>query len=94
MAIKMLDRLMYSSASTYVAVLRPDGWCLSWVPGRVFSRDQATTGIVLAEAVACATDPQDRIWDHVRNWLAELGLTGEEMPAATSVEAAEKGGDQ
>jgi len=92
MAVKICEHVMVSDVTTHVAVRCPDGWDLSWLPGRLVTRDQATTGMLLAEALACAVDPQDRIWRHVANWMAELGVIEGELPSASCRVAAAEGG--
>lgn len=94
MAIKFCPHVIVSDVTTHTAVRGPDGWDLSWLPGRRFSRDQATTAMVLAEALVCATDPQDWIWGHVANWMAELGITVGELPSASSLRATPEAGDR
>jgi hypothetical protein len=86
---------MVSNMTTHAAVNGPGGWELSWLPGRRFSHDQATTAMLLAEAISLASDPQDWIWQRVANWLAEIERAEDEQPSASSPEATgSEGGDR
>jgi hypothetical protein len=72
------ERTMTSNVTKHTARrLRPDEWTVSWLPGRRLDRNQATTAMVLAEAVATNELHCDhRLWPHIDRWAAELGLTG------------------
>jgi hypothetical protein len=59
-------------------------WSVSWLPGRVFTRSQATTAMVLA-SILSAGPVTDRLSPHVRGWAAELGLTSAEAADAFAV---------
>ena len=81
MAIRITDKEMTSDQCGERAYTR-DGaaWHVTGHPGRSFDRNQATTLMVLAEALASNPAPDDRIWLHIRGWRAELGIQTEEMP--------------
>jgi hypothetical protein len=55
-------------------------WSLSWLPGRMLTRNQAVTGMTLAEAVGkiqtegAALDHTHRMWPFIENWAGELDL--------------------
>jgi hypothetical protein len=54
----------------------PDAWEVSWLPGRLMTRNAAITAMVLADTARA--DPMDdghRLWPHIQGWAAELGLT-------------------
>lgn len=54
-----------------------DSWESSWLPGRLLTRNQAMTAMVLAETVATSDlHSNDPKWAHVENWAKELDLTG------------------
>lgn len=84
MSIRITDELMTSDETPHTARRMEDGWELSWLPGQLVDRNQATTGMVLAEAVAqlqregqtSVIDHTHRMWPHIDSWAAELGLTG------------------
>lgn len=83
MAIRPTSKVMISDRTGHTARrVDPDeatGWELSWLPGRRVSRNQAMTGMVLAEFLASGVHPgQPRRWAHVTSWAGELGLTGED----------------
>ena len=75
---------MSSDMTRHTAQASPDGWEVSWLPGRVLSRDQATTAMVLTEAVAQmqaeglsrVVDHTHPMWRFIDAWAAELGLSG------------------
>jgi hypothetical protein len=82
---RITDSLMVSDNTRHTAARRPDGtWVLSWLPGRALDRNQAITGMTIAEAVAqiqeegraAVIDYTHRLWPHIDGWAAELGLTG------------------
>ena len=60
-------------------------WTLSWLPGRMITRNQAITGMTLAEAVAkihadgASIDHTHRMWPFIENWASALDLSA---PAA------------
>jgi hypothetical protein len=57
-------------------------WCVSWLPGRELSRNQAITAMTLAEFVAGGvTSPEHRKWTVMHGWAAELGLTAPDAVA-------------
>jgi len=72
------------------ARIESGGWLLSWLPGRVLDRNQAITGMILAELVGAELEPAAREWPdykawaeenpdlalHVNGWAGELGLSG------------------
>ena len=68
------------------------GWSVSWLPGRVLDRSQATTAMVLAERVAelqsegqsTVVDHTHPMWPLIDRWAAELGLTGPEAMVKAS----------
>jgi hypothetical protein len=82
MTLRISDQVMTSDATRHTArQLRPDVWTVSWLPGRLLDRNQATTAMVLAEKVAetVANDELHcghRLWPLIDQWAAELGLTG------------------
>ncbi len=85
MSIQIADAEMTSDQTRHRAARRPDGvWVLSWLPDRPLDRDQAVTGMTLAEAVAsmqdegrtAVVDHTHQLWPHIDGWASELGLTG------------------
>ena len=80
MRLWITDRLMCSEVSAHTARVVEGGWELSWLPGRVVSRDQAVTGMTLAQ-MAPGVGPGSRVGPHVRVWAAELGLSGPDAVA-------------
>ncbi len=59
-----------------------NGWEVSWLPGQTLNRN---TAITLADLTA-GEDLREghRLWPHILDWAAELGLTGTEAIAAVS----------
>lgn len=64
-------------------------WRLSWLPGRLVSRNEAISGLMLAGGLEAAEPTQDRLAPVLRVWARELGLSCGE--AADLVAAAEAG---
>lgn len=80
MSITITDTTMASSTVPLPARLSPDAdgegtWLVPWLPGRLLTRDQATTAMVLAEHVAAGHGRSP----HTEAWAAELHLTGTEV---------------
>jgi hypothetical protein len=80
MTLKITDTAMTSDRSAHTARRSPGheyGWEVSWLPGQTLDRNSAITAMVLADTTA-ATGMHEghRLWPHIQNWAAELGLTG------------------
>lgn len=72
---EITDEAMRSEATSHTATRTPDGWAMTWLPGRILDRDAAVTAMTIAETVAMGrAHPGDRLWAHVQNWAAELDL--------------------
>jgi hypothetical protein len=58
----------------------PTAWGVTWLPGRLLTRNQAVTAMTIAEVVAEHDAPGDplraghRLWAHLESWAAELGI--------------------
>jgi hypothetical protein len=54
--------------------------CVSWLPGRILDRKQATIVTAIANIVGDRGLglPDDLVWPHLDAWAAELGLSGPE----------------
>lgn len=81
MSLRITDQAITSTVTGHTA-RRGDGgqWVVSWLPAPALplDRNAAITAMTLAEFVAAgAGNPAHRHWPHVRNWAAELGLSGE-----------------
>ena len=77
MNIKITDEAMTSDTTPHST--RPDGngWAVTWLPGRVLTRNQAITAMVLAETVAGGIgDHTDKRRLFIEGWADELGITG------------------
>jgi hypothetical protein len=80
MTLKITDTAMTSDRSAHTAQRSPGheyGWKVSWLPGQTLDRNSAITAMVLADTTA-ATGMHEghRLWPHIQNWAAELGVTG------------------
>lgn len=65
-------------------------WRVSWLPGRVLTRDQAVTAMVLAEVVwREELRPESRWWGFIDKWAGELELTGPDAVVRCSEREAE-----
>lgn len=84
MSTRITDATMTSDLTRHDARRVEGGWEVSWLPGRVLDRDQAITGMTLAETVAQLQDEGQRTvidhthhgWPLIDDLAAELGLTG------------------
>jgi hypothetical protein len=76
--ITITDTSMRSSATRHTATATGEGWEVSWLPGRTFTRAQATTAMIIANLVGGrgVGHSDDPIWAHLDNWAAELDLSG------------------
>ena len=75
--ITITDTTMTSPATPHTAMATGGGWEVSWLPGRILDRNQATTAMIIADIVGSAGVPRadDPIWLHLDGWAAELSLT-------------------
>jgi len=80
MALTITDTAMTSDRSAHTARRSPGhdhGWEVSWLPGQTLDRNSAITAMVLADTTAApGLREGHRLWPHIQNWAAELGLTG------------------
>lgn len=67
----------------------PTLWSVTWLPGRVLTRDQAVTAMTIAEMVVerahILADSSSRLWWHMNGWAEELGITGPNAVAEASL---------
>jgi len=86
---KISDSEMSSDQTRHTARTADGGWTVSWLPGRVLTRDQAITAMTIAEVVAMhewtIDGGADPIWLHVDSWAAELGISGPHAVAEASL---------
>jgi hypothetical protein len=79
MTLTILDTTMTSDRNPHTArhAPRQTGWEVSWLPGQILDRNTAITAMTLADA---AEEPGlregHRLWPFIKDWAAELGLTG------------------
>ena len=59
MNITITGEQITSDTSSHSAHVTPDGWTVSWLPGRTLIRNQAITVMVLAEQVSQGATGQD-----------------------------------
>jgi hypothetical protein len=81
MVISITNETMRSDETPHTAryLGSADGWEeweVSWLPGRVLSRNQAVTAMTIAETVARGLEPGGKLWRFVDGWASELGLQG------------------
>ena len=82
MNIRITDEAMTSDTTPHRARTDGDGWAVTWLPGQVLTRNQATTAMVLAETVAGGIgDHTDKRWLFIERWADELGITGADAVA-------------
>ena len=76
MNIKITDEAMTSDTTPHSTRRDGDGWAVTWLPGRVLTRTQAITAMVLAETVAGGLgDHTDKRWPFIESWANELSMT-------------------
>jgi hypothetical protein len=85
MTLTINDTTMTSDQTTHVARQAPGpqrGWEVSWLPGQILDRNTAITAMILADT-AGELDLHEghRLWPHIQNWAAELGLNAPEAIA-------------
>ncbi len=86
MALMITGKMIRSDGTRHTAELVRAGaggaWRVSWLPGRVLTRSQATTAMMIARAlgrIPAAAGPLaygGRLRGRVDSWAAELGLAG------------------
>jgi hypothetical protein len=87
MTLTIYDTTMTSDQTAHTARHAPgrNGWEVSWLPGQVLDRNTAITAMILADTTAeTPLHEGHRLWPHIQDWAAELGLTGPEAAAAAS----------
>ena len=95
MALTITEQIMRSPDTAHTATAwpvpdpdEPTLWTVTWLPGRNLTRSQATTAMMLAQAVGrgvgLSDDPQ---WPRLDSWARELGLTGPDAVVRASIGA-------
>jgi hypothetical protein len=84
MNLLITQDVIVSQDTGHTAARVEGGWTLSWLPGRVVDRDQAVTGMTLAETVAETWGPVDLRSPLIRSFAAELGLSAAEAIELTT----------
>ena len=79
MPIQMTDTEMSSTLTSATAVYQPDAdsgtWAVSWLPGRLLTRNQAITAMTLADVLGQDVPADSGLWPHIGGWAGELGLS-------------------
>ena len=79
MAIEITDTQMSSSEVPVTATrsFSADSgtWAVSWLPGRLLTRNQAITAMTLADVLGQDVPADSRLWPHIGGWAGELGLS-------------------
>lgn len=78
MALHMGSGVISADRSEHVARLTEDGWVVSWLPDRFFSRDEAVSAVAIAEVCGLAELPRMERW-MVQSWLDQLSLSPEDL---------------
>ena len=83
MSLRITNSEIRSDQTAHFATGLDEIWRLSWLPCRSVNRNQATTGMVLAETIAVHQVAGDshRLWPHIQAWAAELDLSGHQALA-------------
>lgn len=86
--LTITDTEMTSDATRHTAAVLPGviveggptAWGVTWLPGRLLTRNLAITAMTIAEVIAehdSGGDPLragHRLWVHLEGWAAELGI--------------------
>jgi hypothetical protein len=87
MTLTINDATMTSDQTPHTARQAPGGhgWEVSWLSGQTLDRDAGITAMTLAD-IAAERDLHEghRLWPHIQDWAAELGLTGHDAVARAS----------
>ncbi|SFJ41553.1 hypothetical protein SAMN05421835_105150 [Amycolatopsis sacchari] len=62
MAVYTGGDLAWSTLTEHTAKLTPEGWEVSWLPGRSFDRDSAIIAMLLVEIYVRDPPPWDEEW--------------------------------
>ena len=93
-AVRITDTTMTSDVTAHRADLLAGRRRVSWLPGRYLTRDEATTAMTLAEALATTElTSSHRLWPHIDAWAAELGLSGPDAVVRASIPFSELNGE-
>lgn len=85
MGVEISGQGMRSTTSGHTAKrLTSGGWVLSWLPGRVLTRNQAVSGLLLADTAGDGLEPGDSRWPALDSWARELDLSGPEAVVRVS----------
>lgn len=88
MTMEITETRMSSLVTRHTAERDGDGWRVTWLPGRLVTRDQAITALTIAELAATGQAvPGTRNWTAITEWAAELGLTAEHAVAMAGTSA-------
>jgi hypothetical protein len=87
MPVQITNEKMTSDSTPHTAQATDGGWSVTWLPGRVLTRNEAITAMTIAESIDAALDPYgaERIWPHVEGWAAELGVDAVDAVALASL---------
>jgi hypothetical protein len=80
MSVRPTDTAMTSTVTEHHATRTPEGWVVSWLPGRVLDRSGAITAMTLAEIYATNPPADSKWWRAARSFERELGLDERDRP--------------
>jgi hypothetical protein len=88
MTLTINDTTMTSDQSPHTARQapgRPHHWEVTWLPGQTLDRNTTITAMILADTAAQSDLHEGhRLWPHIQNWAAELGLAAPDAIAQIS----------
>jgi len=84
MALRITESSITSDGTAHTARISPDGWQVSWLPGRTLTRNQAVSALMLTQEASRGIEQGDRLWPHVTVWAGELGLLPRDAVALAS----------
>ncbi|GAA1994507.1 hypothetical protein [Amycolatopsis minnesotensis] len=79
MAIEVRDEVMSTETGLHTA-LRVERWVVSWLPGRLLDRSEATTALLLADIYDGHPAPGSAWWLVARDYEHALGLDERHRP--------------
>jgi hypothetical protein len=79
-SVHITDTAMTSSVTEHCAELTPEGWTVTWLPGRVLNRNEVITAMTLVEIYANNPPAGSKWWKAARSFERELGIDERDRP--------------
>ena len=75
MSLEVDSGRITSTVTEHHAVEQPEGWVVTWLPGRTFDRNSAITAMLLVEIYAIAPPPWNPMWQLAATWEREIDVS-------------------